>query len=42
MNALRKIVKPVDKKPIINLPDGFAHVNQFEVIILPADEKTGK
>lgn len=42
MNALREIIKPVDKKLIINLPDGFAHVREFEVIILPADEKTIK
>jgi len=38
MNALREIVKPVDKKLIINLPDGFANIREFEVIILPADE----
>jgi len=39
MNAFKETVKPVDKKLIINLPDRFANVSEFEVTILPADEK---
>jgi len=38
MNAIREIVKPVDQKIIINIPDGFSEVREFEVILLPLDE----
>jgi hypothetical protein len=38
MNAIREIVKSVDQKIIIDLPDGFSNVKEFEVIILPMDE----
>jgi hypothetical protein len=38
MNAIREIVKPIDQQIIIDLPDGFSNVKEFEVIILPMDE----
>ena len=43
MNALRQIVKPIDRKIIIELPEYFDEEKEFEVIILPSDEfKTKK
>ena len=38
MNAIREIVKSIDQKIIIDLPEGFSNVKEFEVIILPMDE----
>jgi len=38
MNAIREIVKSVNQRIIIDLPDGFSNVKEFEVIILPMDE----
>ncbi len=39
MNALRQIVKPIDRKIIIELPEYFDEEKEFEVIILPSDVK---
>ena len=38
MNAIREIVKSVDQKIIIDVPEKFSDVTEFEVIILPADK----
>ncbi len=39
MNAIREIVKPVNRKIIIELPGGFSEEDEYEVIILNLNEK---
>ncbi|OHD73208.1 MAG: hypothetical protein A2355_06325 [Spirochaetes bacterium RIFOXYB1_FULL_32_8] len=37
MNALREFVRPVDHRIIIELPQKFYNLKEFEVIILPSE-----
>jgi hypothetical protein len=39
MNAIREIVKPVNNKIVIDIPVEFQNNKEFEVIILPSEEK---
>mgnify|MGYP000023542534 CR=1 FL=1 len=42
MNAIRRIVKPINKKIIIDLPKNFSEDAEYEVIILENEVKKGK